>query len=125
MQTVTAHLEQVFRALADRTRLRIVSLLRDGPLCVGDLVTVLGVSQPMVSRHLAYLRKSRLVDDERRGQWSFYRLAPGPNGLPGHILGCIDAAARGDELRRDAAALTRLQRKGGCCPSHTQRKATS
>ncbi|MFL5410518.1 MAG: ArsR/SmtB family transcription factor, partial [Myxococcales bacterium] len=42
----------MFRALSDPTRLRIVHLLRDGPLCVGDLVTVLRVAQPTASRHL-------------------------------------------------------------------------
>src|SRR5260370_41358509 len=68
--------ELVFRTLADTTRLRILHLLDEGPLCVGDLVSVLAVPQPTASRHLAYLRKSGLVLDERRGQWSFYQLAP-------------------------------------------------
>jgi hypothetical protein len=65
----------MFRALSDPTRLRIVHLLREGPLCVGDLVTVLGIPQPAASRHLAYLRRAGLVEDERRGTWSFYALA--------------------------------------------------
>src|SRR5258708_27201278 len=74
--------ERVFRTLADTTRLRILHLLDEGPLCVGDLVSVLAVPQPTASRHLAYLRKSGLVLDERRGQWSFYRLPPPPSRLP-------------------------------------------
>src|SRR5258708_23587412 len=74
--------ERVFRTLADTTRLRILHLLDEGPLCVGDLVSVLAVPQPTASRHLAYLRKSGLVLDERRGQWSFYRLPPPPPDTP-------------------------------------------
>ena len=51
----------MFRAFSDRTRLRLLHLLRGGEGCVCDLVRVLGVPQPKVSRHLAYLRKAGLV----------------------------------------------------------------
>ena len=52
----------VFRAFSDRTRLRILHLLRGGELCVCDLVKVLDVPQPKASRHLAYLRRAGLAD---------------------------------------------------------------
>src|SRR5260370_41760472 len=68
--------ELVFRTLADTTRLRILHLLDEGPLCVGDLVSVLAVPQPTASRHLAYLRKSGLVLDGRRGPGGFYPPPP-------------------------------------------------
>jgi ArsR family transcriptional regulator, arsenate/arsenite/antimonite-responsive transcriptional repressor len=48
----------MFRAFSDRTRLRILSLLRSREVCVGDLVEILQVPQPRISRHLAYLRKA-------------------------------------------------------------------
>lgn len=51
----------LFRAFSDRTRLRILNLLKPGELCVCDLVRVLGHPQPKISRHLAYLRKAGLV----------------------------------------------------------------
>src|SRR3982074_3628234 len=84
--------ERVFRALADSTRVRILHLLREGALCVGDLVSVLGVPQPTASRHLAYRRRSGLVVDERRGQWSFYKLAPADSPFHAKILESLQAA---------------------------------
>jgi ArsR family transcriptional regulator len=110
----------VFRALADPTRVRILHLLRDGSLCVGDLVSVLALSQPKVSRHLAYLRRSGLVEDEKRGLWCFYRLAAARPGFHGKVLELLDAAA-GEvaEAAADEAALRKLRMKGGCCPQHT------
>lgn len=69
-------LTQVYSALADPTRLRILALLRDGEICVCHLHASLGVPQPTASRHLAYLRKAGLVDARREGIWMHYRLTP-------------------------------------------------
>ena len=109
----------VFRALADATRVRILHLLRGGPLCVGDLVTVLDMAQPKVSRHLAYLRRSGLVEDEKRGLWCFYRLAAARPGFHRKVLELLDAAgSEVPEAASDASALRKLRMKGGCCPQH-------
>ena len=62
----------MFRAFSDRTRLRILCLLHDGEMCVGDILGVLGVPQPTASRHLAYLRKAGLVSTRREGTWVYY-----------------------------------------------------
>ena len=67
--------EQVFKALADTNRLRIVNLLLHGELCVCDIQYVLENSQPNVSRHLAYLKNSGIVLDRRDGYRVFYRIA--------------------------------------------------
>jgi ArsR family transcriptional regulator len=69
------HLELVFKALADKTRLRILALLGNNEVCVCHIHDTLGVPQPTASRHLAYLRKSGLVDARRDGVWMHYRLA--------------------------------------------------
>ena len=66
--------ELLFRALADRTRLRLINLVADGEVCVCSLVEVLNTSQPKVSRHLAYLRRAGLVSPRREGKWMHYRL---------------------------------------------------
>lgn len=67
--------EAVFSALADPTRLRSLVLLAEaGELCVCDLVAVLDMVQPKISRHLAILREVGLVRDRRRGIWVHYRL---------------------------------------------------
>ena len=64
----------MFRAFSDPTRLRILHLLLDGELCVGDLVKILKVPQPTASRHLAYLRRAGLVATRRNGLWNYYAL---------------------------------------------------
>jgi ArsR family transcriptional regulator len=68
-------LTSVYAALADPTRLRILSLLRDGEICVCHIHASLDVPQPTASRHLAYLRKAGLVEARRDGVWMHYSLA--------------------------------------------------
>jgi ArsR family transcriptional regulator len=106
-------LERLFQALGDATRLRILGLLLTGEVCVCDIHESLKIPQPKASRHLAYLRKSGLVDTRRQGLWIHYRLAE----LPDPVLGAIAAAVRHalthvDAVQNDAA---RLQKKTGCC----------
>lgn len=68
-------LTDVYAALADPTRLRILSLLGEDEICVCHIHASLDVPQPTASRHLAYLRKSGLVEARREGIWMHYRLA--------------------------------------------------
>ena len=68
-------LTDVYAALADPTRLRILSLLGDGEICVCHIHASLDVPQPTASRHLAYLRKAGLVEARRDGIWMHYHLA--------------------------------------------------
>ena len=73
-------LERLLKALADKTRLKIVhQLLRAGaePVCVCDIVPELGLTQPTISYHLKQLREAGLVEREKRGTFAHYRLAPG------------------------------------------------
>jgi len=65
-------LVSIFRALADASRLRIMNILSHQCMCVCDLQTVLGLSQSLISRHLAYLRHTGLVRDRRGGTWVCY-----------------------------------------------------
>jgi ArsR family transcriptional regulator len=69
-------LTDVYAALADPTRLRILSLLSEDEICVCHIHASLDVPQPTASRHLAYLRKAGLVEARRAGIWMHYRLAP-------------------------------------------------
>ncbi len=68
-------LENVFKALADQTRLRILALLGNDEVCVCHIHDSLGIPQPTVSRHLAYLRRSGLVTARRDGVWFHYQLS--------------------------------------------------
>ena len=61
-------------ALADENRLRLLSLIRGGEICVCQLQGVLQTNQPKISRHLAYLRKAGLVAARQDGKWTHYRL---------------------------------------------------
>ena len=102
-------LTTVYAALADPTRLRILSLLGDGEICVCHIHASLDVPQPTASRHLAYLRKSGLVEARRDGIWMHYRMAPQENPVVAsvvkaalHALTHTDISAR-DERRLQSA----------------------
>jgi ArsR family transcriptional regulator len=82
-------LEVVFKALADRTRLRILALLGKNEVCVCHLHDSLGLPQPTVSRHLAYLRRSGLVAARRDGVWMHYRVS---SSLDPAVQKVLDAA---------------------------------
>jgi ArsR family transcriptional regulator, arsenate/arsenite/antimonite-responsive transcriptional repressor len=66
--------ELFFAALADRTRLRLLNLMRDGEVCVCFFATALGTNNPKISRHLSYLKRASLVTGRRDGKWMHYRL---------------------------------------------------
>src|SRR5947207_15922499 len=72
-------LEQLFRALADSTRLRLLNLMNGREVCVCYFVEILKTSQPKISRHLAYLRRAGIVAARRDGKWMHYRLVPHPS----------------------------------------------
>lgn len=66
-----------FKCLSDQTRLDIVTILMlRGESCVCDLMTVLDLSQPKISRHLALLRSAKILQDRRQGQWIYYQIHP-------------------------------------------------
>ena len=106
-------MEAVFQALGDKTRLRILGLLLTGEVCVCHIHESLGVSQPKASRHLAYLRRSGLVETRRQGLWVYYRLADSSDALIRTLREVVThTLAHVVTVRRDAA---RLQKKTGCC----------
>jgi ArsR family transcriptional regulator len=108
----------MFRAFSDRTRLRLLHLLRDGELCVCDLVDTLQVPQPKVSRHLAYLRRAGLVVARKDGLWMHYRLAPTRGVFHQKLLECLANCFHDvPELAKDRAALRKCcGSRGACCP---------
>ena len=82
-------LESLFKALADKTRLRILALLGKNEVCVCHIHDSLGLPQPTVSRHLAYLRRAGLVDVRRDGVWMHYQVA---RALDPTVQTVLDAA---------------------------------
>ena len=66
---------QLFKALGDPTRLRMLNLLQHGELCVCDIMAVLDLPQSTASRHLGYLRNAGWLSARRQNKWIYYRLA--------------------------------------------------
>jgi ArsR family transcriptional regulator len=103
--------EALFRGLADETRLRILHLLGDQEVCVCYFVEALGVNQPKISRHLAYLRRTGLVETRRDGLWVHYRMARLNDTIARRILD--DAMAWTRELTQAKRDLAKF--KVACC----------
>jgi len=104
-------LDQLFRALADPTRLRLLNLIAGREICVCYLVEILGMSQPKVSRHLAYLRRAGIAAARRQGKWMHYRLAVPADRVAASILKeTLDHLQQRPDLRRDASRLSSV-----CC----------
>jgi ArsR family transcriptional regulator, arsenate/arsenite/antimonite-responsive transcriptional repressor len=105
------NLETLFKALADRTRLRLISLIGDSEVCVCFLVAILKISQPKISRHLAYLRQAKIVAARRDGKWMHYRLTEPPDEHAAHIFREVRSSlASHAEMQRDREKLERV-----CC----------
>jgi ArsR family transcriptional regulator len=107
--------DRMFRAFSDRTRLRLLNLLRTGETCVCDLVTVVGAPQPKVSRHLAYLRRAGLVRARKQGLWMYYSLSPATTDFHKSLLDCLACCFTSvPQLAKD---LAKLGRSTGCAAS--------
>jgi len=104
-------LDLFFRALADPTRLRLLNLVADKEICVCYFVEILGISQPKISRHLAYLRRAGIVAARRQGRWMHYRLLAPKDPVASAILKETLAHLRQrPEMRRELAKLD-----SACC----------
>ncbi len=105
-----------FKALADPTRLRIVNLLREEPLCVCNIEQVLEISQTSASRHLAKLQSSGILASERRAQWVYYRISEAFIRDHKTLLDYLYLEADNEQqLRRDREILARHVAEGTLC----------
>jgi ArsR family transcriptional regulator len=112
MDKQLATMETIFQALGDKTRLRILGLLMTGEVCVCHIHESLGVSQPKASRHLAYLRRSGLVETRREGLWVYYRLAENSDALICTVRDAVThTLSHVATVRRD---MRKLQKKCDC-----------
>jgi ArsR family transcriptional regulator len=111
MTKKTYDIETLFKALADRTRLRLIGLLGDQEVCVCFLVEILKTSQPKISRHLAYLRRAQIVAARREGKWMHYHLAEPPDEHAARIFREVRASlVEHPEFERDREKLEKV-----CC----------
>jgi ArsR family transcriptional regulator, arsenate/arsenite/antimonite-responsive transcriptional repressor len=103
--------ELFFRALADRTRLRLLNLMGTEELCVCFFVEILKTNQPKISRHLAYLRRAGIVGVRREGQWMHYRVVePSDAGAARVLNDVLSWLANDQEMQRDRERLIKV-----CC----------
>lgn len=121
-------LEQLLRALADLTRLRILALVASGEVCVCHIHGALGLPQPTVSRHLAYLRRAGLVSGRRDGLWVHYRLnVPERPALASVLKATLDALGEARSISADRRKLSGLttvplrviEQAAACCVTAT------
>lgn len=107
----TTAIHEMFRALADPTRLRLLNLIAGREVCVCYFVEILCLSQPKISRHLAYLRRAGVVTARREGKWMHYRLAIPRDRAAAIILReTLKHLRDAPEMRKDVARLN-----SACC----------
>ena len=103
---------QIYECFCDRTRLRILHLLSQAPLCVCHFQEILDLPQVKVSKHLAYLRARGMVRTERRGNWMIYALPTRHDADLEANLKCLqDCVQTLPEFQRDLKKLATLRSK--------------
>jgi ArsR family transcriptional regulator len=106
-----AQMELLFKALADRTRLRLLNLMAAGEVCVCFFVEVLGTNQPKISRHLAYLRRAGVVAARREGKWMHYRISTPEDSHAARVFSeVITWLGENRDMQKDRARMQTL-----CC----------
>jgi ArsR family transcriptional regulator len=107
-------IDMMFKAFADPTRLRILHLLSRGELCVCDIVDTLNLPQSKISRHLAYLKNSGLIQDRKDGLWRHYRLTRAEGKFHRNLVRCLKTCFEEvSALKRDMKALRKTI--DNCC----------
>jgi ArsR family transcriptional regulator, arsenate/arsenite/antimonite-responsive transcriptional repressor len=106
--------ELFFSALADRTRLRLLNLMRDGEVCVCFFAETLGTNNPKISRHLSYLKRAGLVKGRRDGKWMHYSLNPPADG---HARELFNSTLKMLEAEKQMQSDREKLRRFVCAPS--------
>ena len=106
----------LYRCLADPTRLRMLNLLREGSLCVCHLQSLLGEAQVKVSKHLAYLKSHGVVSSERRSNWMIYSITDEAAPLlDGHLSDLRKFGSKTSTLAADLKRLDKADLSALCC----------
>ncbi len=111
---------QAYKCFCDVQRLRILNLLKDGPLCVCHLVEILDSDQVKMSKQLRYMKELGMLEDDRVAQWKVYRLADATSPLLEENLQCLqdcygERIAFKEDARKRAAVATRMQQENSAC----------
>ena len=122
MNIVQPNLVQVYKCLCDLTRLRILALLLEGPLCVCHIQSILGEPQPKVSRQVNLMKKHGMLESEREFNWSIYRISSSPSPVLASNLSCLqdlrnEIPVFRSDLERRSKIIRELCKTEDCCPS--------
>ena len=99
---ILAEMENLFLALADKTRLRILNLMRREEVCVCLFSAALNESQPKISRHLAYLKSANLVTARREGKWMHYKIQMPEDALAAQtVQSVLDWLEKHEKMQQD------------------------
>ena len=112
---------KVYKCLCDGQRLRILNLLKEGPLCVCHLVEILAADQVKISKQLRYMKELGMVRGEREAQWMIYQLQDKPHPVLIENLKCLQDLSNersefATDLRKRTKILQKIQSKGSACP---------
>ena len=112
---------EIYQCLCDVTRLRLLNLLQQGPLCVCHFQAVLKEPQAKISKHLGYLKTRGLVEAKREGNWMIYQLPAQASPELKANLACLQDCVREQAVfKADLARLGRLDRS--CSPLNADGK---
>ena len=107
--------EKLFKIFADKNRLRIFKLLEQRKMCVCELASILGVTQPSISRHLKRMKEAGLVEDEQDRFWTNYYLRK-KDKAQASVLCCLQHLLKGDKvISSDLKKLKKVDRTKMCC----------
>ncbi|MCX5793889.1 MAG: metalloregulator ArsR/SmtB family transcription factor [Elusimicrobia bacterium] len=109
----------VSKALADATRVRILALLADRPLCVCQITEIVALSPSTISKHLSILRQARLIETEKEGRWIHCRLTEAERGHPAAVArswvaSAVAGSSRLKEDRQRLRAILRIEPEEIC-----------
>ncbi len=109
--------ETIFKALSDKSRLRIIKMLQRKSLCVCEITDTLKLATSTVSKHLSILREAGLITDEKDGKWINYKINQNPkDNIVSNALLFIQLQLEGDELiENDKNSISCIDRKVLCC----------
>lgn len=106
----------IYKSLAEESRLRILNLLRKGPLCVCHVQEALEMPQSKVSKQLSYLKKHGLLASRRYNNWTIYEICTGDNSLVAANLRELEKVFESGQYREDSSRLEKLDTSVACLP---------
>lgn len=108
----------LYKCLCDETRLRILNLLGEGPLCVCHVQEALQLPQSKISKQLSYMKRNGLLQSRRFNNWTIYEIPEKRNTLLEENLRCLqDLVFSNAQFKEDRARLSKIDTSVACIPS--------